>query len=295
VSSALHESVLGYRGRRWLWVASAVALLAALAYAWHDPPAPPSGSTWLGYTLGTAGALLILLLIGYGVRKRSYRSRLGRVQGWLSAHIYLGSALLVIVTLHTGFQLGANVHTLAYVLMCVVIASGFVGTAFYLRYPARMSAGRGGSNRETLAAEVADLDQKAAQLARDLPADYQALVASTRDRAVLGGDALALLTGADRSRVVLPGTSGGAIPNPALAATLDWLTDRLARNQDPALAPRLQDLVTLLSARRAATERLRADLRLQAWLEVWLYCHVPVAFALLAALIAHVISVFVYW
>jgi hypothetical protein len=295
MSSALHQSILSYRGRRWLWVASVLALLSLVAYAWHDPPEPPNGGTWLGYTLGTIGALLILWLLAYGVRKRSYRSTAGTVQGWLSAHVYLGTALLLVVTLHTGFQFGWNVHTLAYGLMTTVILSGFVGTWFYLRYPGRMSAGRAGSNRELLLAEISDLDQKAAHLARQLPADCQQLVMSTRDRAVIGGTALALLTGTDASRVVLPGQGSGPVANPAMSATLRWLGDRLARNQDPALGSRLQDLLTLLSARRATLQRLRTDLKLQAWLEVWLYLHVPVAFGLLAALMAHVLSVFIYW
>ena len=30
-------------------------------------------------------------------------------------------------------------------------------------------------------------------------------------------------------------------------------------------------------------------------LEIWLYLHVPATFALLAALIAHILSVFLYW
>jgi len=36
-------------------------------------------------------------------------------------------------------------------------------------------------------------------------------------------------------------------------------------------------------------------LRYKAMLDLWLYFHVPLAFMLLAALAAHVISVFIYW
>jgi hypothetical protein len=36
-------------------------------------------------------------------------------------------------------------------------------------------------------------------------------------------------------------------------------------------------------------------MRIKALLEVWLYVHVPATFALLAALTAHIISVFYYW
>lgn len=80
-----------------------------------------------GYTLGTLGALIILVLLWLGVRKRQYLDAQGSLIGWLSAHVYLGLGLAVIVTLHSGFQLGWNVHSLAYVLMLAVIASGLYG------------------------------------------------------------------------------------------------------------------------------------------------------------------------
>jgi hypothetical protein len=291
---AMHESILSYRRQRYLWVALGLAALCAIAYAWHDPPEPPNGGTWLGYTLGTVGAVLILWLIAFGVRKRSYRSSLGTVQGWLSAHVYLGVSLLAVVTLHTGFQFGWNIHTLAYGLMVVVIASGAFGTVLYLRYPARMNALRTGANRGQWLAEVNDLDQKSLRLARALPPEFAELIASTRDRTVLGGSAVALLAGADRSRVLLPAGTG-LVANADQQATLAWLGDRLARSTDGGQGARIQDLLTLQGARRATLARLRDDLRLQAWVEVWLFVHVPVTFALLAALIAHVFSVFIYW
>ena len=64
-----------------------------------------------------------------GVRKRRYRSGTGSLQGWTSAHVYIGTSLLVIVTLHTAFEFGWNVHTAAYALMVLVIDSGFIGAS----------------------------------------------------------------------------------------------------------------------------------------------------------------------
>src|SRR5690606_30797663 len=99
-------------------------LVSILLYAWPVYAEPRNGGTWQGYTLGTIGALLIGWLLWLGVRKRRYAKGSGTVQGWVSAHVYLGSALLVVATLHAGFQLGWNIHSLAYLLMVAVILSG---------------------------------------------------------------------------------------------------------------------------------------------------------------------------
>ena len=59
--------------------------------------------------------------------------------------------------------------------------------------------------------------------------------------------------------------------------------------------PALVRVEALLQRRAAQLARMRRHMRLKALLEVWLYVHVPATFALLAALTAHVISVFYYW
>ena len=57
---SMHGSFLAHANKRWLWVALALLLVTLVAYAWHSPTgATPNGGTWLGYTLGTVGALLI--------------------------------------------------------------------------------------------------------------------------------------------------------------------------------------------------------------------------------------------
>ena len=107
----MQPSILAYRGSRYLWVALAVSVTAIIAYAWHAPAVPPNGGTWLGYSLGTLGAVLILWLMSFGIRKRAYTSSAGTVQGWLSAHVYLGLSLLVVATLHAGFRwAGTSTH-----------------------------------------------------------------------------------------------------------------------------------------------------------------------------------------
>ena len=131
-----HQSLLAYANYRYFKVAVVVVALAIGVYVWDNPPGGPGGGTWLGYALGTIGALLILWLLWFGVRKRRYSAAGAPLLGWLSAHVYLGVSLIVIATLHTGFQVGLNVHTLAYLLMLFVILSGFYGVYVYLARPA---------------------------------------------------------------------------------------------------------------------------------------------------------------
>src|SRR3546814_8954238 len=61
------------------------------------------------------------------------------LKAWTSAHVYLGLSLIVIGTWHTGFQLGWNVHTLAWALMMLVILSGLYGVIAYATLPAILS------------------------------------------------------------------------------------------------------------------------------------------------------------
>ena len=275
-----HYSILEYARFRWFKAALLTSAVAAAAYLWHEPPIKPYGGTWLGYTLGTIGGLLILWLLWYGVRKRRYRSTSGTVQGWLSAHVYLGTALVVVVTLHTGFELGWNVHTLAYVLMLVVVASGFYGVFVYLRLPRAMTENLGDQTLEGLLLRVADLDRQMRDKALSLPDDLFAMVDRAAAGTRLGGSFLRLVTGRDPAC-------------PTSAAVREWpgAAKRLAG--EPARLGK--DVYSLLLQKEQLLVRARRDLRHKAVLDLWLYFHVPLAFMLLAALAAHVVSVFIYW
>jgi len=51
----------------------------------------------------------------------------------------------------------------------------------------------------------------------------------------------------------------------------------------------------LLDEKAQLLTRARRDVSYKAMMDLWLYIHVPLSFALLAALLAHVLSVFFYW
>ncbi len=276
----MHESVLVYRGFRYLKAAVILMLAAVVVYAFDRPLVAPNGGTWLGYTLGTIGALLIVWLTWFGVRKRQYDLGPGMLEEWLSAHVYLGIALTVIATLHTGFQFGWNVHTLAYVLMMAVILSGGFGVYAYLRYPTLMTENRRGQTLTELMTQMAELDVEARDVAQTLSNEIADAVLKAARETRIGGGVARQLSGRD--------------PACATAAALARI-EGLAREAEAEKADNMRRLISLLTRKTELLERARRDVRMKAMMTIWLYFHVPLTFALLTALVSHIVSVFFYW
>jgi hypothetical protein len=275
-----HQSILEYANFRWFKLAFALSAAAGFAYGFHEPSTKPYGGSPLGYTLGAVSALLVLWLLAFGVRKRMYRSTLGGVQGWLSAHVYLGTALLVVATLHTGFELGWNVHGLAYVLMVLVVASGFYGVFVYLRVPTAMTANLGDDTLDSMLLRMADIDKDMREKALSLPDQLFRVIERSVVATRLGGNFFRIVSGRDRS---CP-TAQAAHELPELAKTLTG---------EPANVNR--EVYTLLLEKNELLGRARRAMRHKALLDLWLYVHVPLSIALVAALAVHVATVFIYW
>jgi hypothetical protein len=292
----MHESILAFRQQRYLWLALLLCAGSIVAYMFDDPQEPANGGTMLGYILGTLGALLILLLTWFGVRKRRYRSRAGTVQGWLSAHVYLGLVLPLIALLHAGFQLGFNIHSLTFVLLLLVVFSGIYGVYVYMKYPDRVSVNRGSASRPELFAQLQEIDSRSGRIAAGLPAEFAALVQSGIARTQLGNTLWSRIRNRDNSTISLPNQDQGvAVSNAGQEAALDWLADAQSRASDAEVASRIGELSALLRNKRKLLRQIREDLRLQATMELWLYLHVPLSIGLLVALIIHIVTVFVYW
>ncbi len=281
VSAQSHESFLVYRRFRYMKWAVWLSLLSLVAYVAYRPILEPrNGGTWTGYALGGLGALLILWLMWFGVRKRQYAQGPGRLEDWLSAHIYLGLSLIVVGTLHAGFQFGLNIHTLAYALMLTVIASGIYGVYVYARFPQLITVNRSGSTNAKMLNEIVLIDGEARSLALNLGEAISAQVVRSVEETRLGGSAWRQLTGRD--------------PRCATAAALTEI-DRLANLAPPDQLSDIRKLLVVLTQKNQLLRRLRRDIQLKAKMEIWLFFHVPLSFTLLAALIAHIVAVFFYW
>ena len=297
----MHDSILDYRGFRYLWIALILSIGSIVAYLWHDPIGVPNGGSWLGYTLGTIGALLILWLLWFGVRKRRYSGASGSVRGWLSAHVYLGTTLILIAFLHAGFQVGWNIHTLALVLMLLVIFSGFFGVYAYLRYPAMMTRNRADSTRDAMLAEIRELDGQTLQIADKVDKSIHDAILSSIQHSQLGGSVWAQLTARDDSAMALAKLKEAVLKNDGDAKqsksgqTMVMMVDFLANQANDTQSENLRRLIDLVSRKRALASRVARDIQLQALMEIWLYIHIPLSLGLLGALTAHVLSVFFYW
>ena len=276
----LHDSFLRHRNFRWLKIAAAISVVAVLGYVLVDVEPRHNGGSWYGYTLGTIGALLILWLTILGVRKRAMTPGRWSLKGWTSAHVYLGLSLVVIGTLHAGFQFGWNVHTLAYALMMLVILSGIFGIFVYATLPAALSSNREEMTQTQMLDAIRAIDRQLHDAAQPLPHAQAELVQAALDEDPFGGGIMRRLSG-NYPHCATRRAQGG----------IRLLTgDRPDTGNDP-----LERVDALLERKEAMLARLRRHLQLRALLEVWLYVHVPATFALIAALSAHIISVFFYW
>lgn len=270
-----HVSFLKHRRFRWLKIATVISLVALATYLLIDVQPRHNGGSWYGYTLGTIGALLIVWLALLGVRKRRMTPGRWSLKAWTSAHVYLGLALIVIATLHTGFQLGWNVHTLAWALMLVVIVSGIYGIIVYAVLPARLSENRREMTKREMLDALDAIDRQLESAAQPLGRELSDLIIAALEQDPFDFGVVARLSGNYRGCKT-------ALALEALDA---------AASQDEAV----EKVAKLLRRRKAQLDQIRRHMKLRALLDIWLWVHVPITIALIAALSAHIISVFYYW
>lgn len=287
----MHTSFLSHARGLYFWLALAFVIVCGIAYGLHDPRPEPNGGSWLGYTLGTIGALMILWLLYLGRRKRNFARGWGMVRGWVSAHVYFGTALLVVATLHAGFQFGLNIHTLAYGLMCAVIFSGFYGIWAYTTYPQARNDLKSSQTLDDVFSELEEIDESLKQMVTHVDEDVRGVVTSSIERTEVGGGLFDQLTARDNSKVVI---DGKIHDNKDQAALINWLVKRLAGVTGEE-SSYLASIVRECGARQKLLRTIRSDIRMHGLQEIWLYLHVPLSFALLAALMAHIVAVFIYW
>jgi hypothetical protein len=206
----------------------------------------------------------------------------------------------VVATLHCAAEFHWNIHTIAYLLMCGVVLSGIIGILAYVNFPRQLSANREGGSRAQLFAELFELDKQGRVLGQRCDPRVAAAVKSAIERTTIGGGVGAQLLGVDRSlfepaEAAAGRGEAGLARNADQRAVIEWVASRVPRADKSAEASNLQSLVLLLCRRQTVLRRIRRDIMIQGWLKVWLYVHVPLTIAALAALTVHILTSFLYW
>ncbi|MEY2503769.1 MAG: hypothetical protein QOG27_49, partial [Verrucomicrobiota bacterium] len=85
------------------------------------------GGTPLGLAFGAISLGIFVFAALLSLRKKIPLWRVGTVQRWLRAHIWLTLLTIPLVILHSGFRLGGPMTTLLMALFAVVMTSGIYG------------------------------------------------------------------------------------------------------------------------------------------------------------------------
>lgn len=268
------ETILNYRNFLWLWFHLLLLVVAIILYLLHDPIGGPSGDTWLGYTYGIIAAAGMCILMWYGIRKRSYHSTNTTLKGSLAVHVWLGLSMLILVPLHSGFSFGLNVHTLAYALMVVTILTGIWGAVNYFSLAPEIGSHRGQGSLKELLDQFNAIESHLVTCKEGKSGDFMNM-ADRYDFLFKPGLLKILAT----SRL---------IPPPA-KDTATLIADLPVAEKNEAVK-----FVGLLNKKFSLANSIMDEVKVNFWLRLWLYLHVPFAIAAFVAMFIHIFVVFYY-
>ncbi|MDA2919965.1 hypothetical protein MYX76_10810 [Desulfobacterota bacterium AH_259_B03_O07] len=277
------ENVLNYNNRFWfkIFIISLVLLIISyIFYAYYQRN--PNGANFVGLLYGVLGLLAILLLMYYGIRKRTYNTTFGTLKGWLSFHIYIGVLTLVIVPMHAGFKFGINVHTLSFLLMAIVVLSGLFGTYFYINFPVKFTK----YGKELLYDEFDDEINKFINQMYILSKKKSKFFVQKCEEAISYG----VPKGQKAWQIIFNIGSKNATSESDYLTQINKDLHKIQESE----RDDYQRLAVLSLQKIELQNRFLAQMRIKNILEVWLYIHLPVSFAMLVALTIHIVSVIYY-
>ena len=304
------------------WIAF-LLIATAGASAWYFASSRgtsewPGGSSPPGFTFGIAGGLLILFEFALWGRKKVRAWRVGRVQTWMAAHIWLGLLTVPLLIYHSGFRWGGPLSTVLMTLFLVVIASGVWGLVLQQVIPTRMLDQ---VPAETIHSQidrmvgfmVDDATRMVAATCGPLPGEEpdevereevaggapvshmtvgavqtvgnvqgKVLVTRVQKAAVPGSEPLRELFRSSIAPYLLEGRrsrSPLALPNKA-----EFIFRELRNKLSPGTHEAIEILENLCAQRR----QLDRQKRLHFWLHNWLIVHLPLSVALVILMFVHV-------
>jgi len=266
-----------------------VAALLALAIVVASSGRFTAGSN-LGYWIGVAGGVAMLLLFLYPLRKRWRALReVGSTRFWFAFHMMLGIAGPLLIIVHSTLTFGSLNAIVAFSAMALVAGSGIVGRFLYSRIHYGLY-GRRATLADLRAQAGFDSEEVRSKLAF-VPAVEAELEEFARRASATGHDGLthplrfmALGWHAKIARRRCTREALRALRERAAAE--DWSEGRLVR--------RIRSRSALIAAHLRAVQRVAqfgVFERLFSW---WHILHVPLVYMMVLAAVAHVVAVHMY-
>lgn len=268
-------------GLRWRLIVLALFIALAASYVWYARSETfLHGGSPMGLTYGVIALFLMLLLLSFGIRKRSYRSRFGTMEGWLQSHIWLGIFSLAVILAHTGFRFQDRVAVALMLVIAGIVISGIVGAVLYKTVPRALTEVESNLTIPEISEQINQLSRSMARIASGHSATfqrvYESLIRDIRPRS-LGGWRLLL---------------GGGRSLRADEKTGDWAKQLSLVGRDE--QPDLRQLLVLSRQQKELHFRLLAQQRYRNILDFWLYVHIPLSIAMIVLLVAHVVGALYY-
>lgn len=274
------------------------------------PSSHHAGGTPVGLVFGSIAYAIFIFAAVFGIRKKLLRLKIGSVQSWMRAHIWLTLLTIPLVLLHSGFRLGGPMTILLLGLYIIVMVSGIYGLVLQHRLPRIMQER---IPTETIFEQIPHVKDKLCRAAEEMRKSFDApgkVLAATVSRT---SDRLGLSDIAENdppnavTSALITAVSADPLPQTADAESEAALVDFLDRQVLPYLRTKQGDDSGLGNARFSddafrfvrlnvtapyrrlvdeiqswCDERRMVDLqtRLHHWLHAWLFVHVPFSFLL---------------
>ena len=249
------------------------------------------GGTPVGLIFGAVSFAIFIFGVLLSLRKRVVLWRIGTVQSWMRAHIWLTLLTVPLVLLHSGFRLGGPMTTLLMVLYGVVMLSGIYGLFLQHQMPGIM--------QERLPAET--VYEQIPHIRSQLFLAAERMCHSFLPAAPQKTDAGAPAVDRESEVALIAFLEGQVMP---------YLNARRRRSSRLGNRSYCEDTfrfvkLSVAEAYRSRVEEIQAwcdqrrmlDLqtRLHHWLHAWLFVHVPFSFLLLMLTAWHAFVTLFYY
>lgn len=266
----------------------AVCALAAAAWLWSRFGGYTAGSG-VGYYLGVAGGVALLLVFLYPLRKRiRFLQSWGATKGWFALHMACGIGGPILILAHCSFKVGSINAGVALTSLLLVAASGIVGRFIYTRihhglYGTRLTLAQ---LQVAVGAETGNVSARL-RVAPQVEQRLRAFQAAVERRKGFAHAAWSFLTLGIRARWLFHRcTREFARAYRAQALANGWDAARQARDLTAAR--------TMIGAYLSGVQRLAQFSGYERLFSLWHILHVPLVWMLILSASAHIVAVHAY-